>query len=80
MCLPGFAADIFQESVKKKRPTVTTEKNLLPDRNRWWKIMNNLDEKFGKVSPSGAFETMSHPAYELPREGCSCGRRWELLR
>jgi hypothetical protein len=56
ICLPGFAADIFQETGKKKCPTVTNERNLLLNQNRWWKIVNN---KFGKISSSGAFETIS---------------------
>ena len=38
---------------------MTNERNLLPDQNRWWKIVNNRDDKFGKISSSGAFETMS---------------------
>ncbi|TAQ85339.1 hypothetical protein B7494_g6345 [Chlorociboria aeruginascens] len=35
LCLPGFAADYFAEAGKSRRLTVSVEKSLKPDKNRW---------------------------------------------
>ncbi|KAN0068894.1 hypothetical protein V8E54_013063 [Elaphomyces granulatus] len=59
MALPGFAAEIFSAAGKKTRPTIVNEKALQPDATRWWKTVNGLDGKFGKVSTSGLFEPVS---------------------
>ncbi|KAN0078913.1 hypothetical protein V8E54_005426 [Elaphomyces granulatus] len=59
MALPGFAAEIFSAAGKKARPTIVNEKALQPDTARWWKTVNGLDGKFGRVSTSGVFEPIS---------------------
>lgn len=50
LCLPGFAADKFAEAGKSRRPTIVTEKSLQPDRNRWWKVANNVEDSFGVIN------------------------------
>jgi len=50
LCLPGFAAERFAEACKSRRPTVVTEKSLQPDRNRWWKVANKVEDSFGVVN------------------------------
>ncbi|KAK0100520.1 hypothetical protein ONS95_006981 [Cadophora gregata] len=50
ICLPGFAASKFSEAAKVRRPTVVNEKSLQPDRNRWWKVANKVEESFGVVN------------------------------
>lgn len=49
LCLPGHAANIFAEAGRTKRPTKVTEKSLAPDRARWWKIANNVQNSFGVI-------------------------------
>jgi len=50
MCLPGFAADAFAEAGKTVAPTRVTETSLAPDRERWWKIANNVENSFGVIN------------------------------
>lgn len=50
LCLPGFAGSRFSEAAKVRRPTVVNEKSLLPDRNRWWKVANKVEDAFGVVN------------------------------
>lgn len=50
LCLPSFAADQFSEAKKGKRRTVVHEKSLQPDKNRWWKVANNVDKAFGVIN------------------------------
>jgi len=50
LCLPGFAADKFAEAGKTKRPTVVYEKSLQPDRNRWWKVANKVEDTLGVIN------------------------------
>jgi hypothetical protein len=50
LCLPGFVADKFSEAGKSRRPTVVNEKSLQPDRNRWWKVANKVDDSFGIIN------------------------------
>ncbi|KAN0075752.1 hypothetical protein V8E54_007022 [Elaphomyces granulatus] len=59
VALPGFAAEIFSAAGKKTRPTIVNEKALQPDTVRWWKTVNGLEGKFGKVSTAGVFEPIS---------------------
>lgn len=49
LCLPGFMAGKFADTGKEKRPTMTAENSLLPDNNRWWKIVNNVTDKAGVI-------------------------------
>lgn len=50
LCLPGFVGDKFAEAGKSRRPTRVTEKSLVPDKQRWWKVANNVEELFGVVN------------------------------
>lgn len=50
LCLPGSAADKFAEAGKSRRPTMVHEKSLQPDKNRWWKVANNVSESFGIIN------------------------------
>jgi len=60
MCFPGFAADVFSEACKQRRPTRVTEAALVPDRNRWWKIANKVEGKFGYLNKTtGGFKPVS---------------------
>jgi len=50
MCLPGFAAEMFSNAGKKLAPTVVTEKSLVNDDMRWWKIANRVSGSFGVIA------------------------------
>lgn len=50
LCLPGAVGEKFAEAGKSRRPTIVTEKSLQPDRNRWWKVANNVEESFGIIN------------------------------
>lgn len=45
-------ADYFAEAAKKRRPSVVNERSLQPDPQRWWKIANNVTDKFGTAVPT----------------------------
>lgn len=49
ICLPGFAANVFAEAGKTRAPTRVTEKSLVPDANRWWKVANDVELAFGVI-------------------------------
>jgi hypothetical protein len=49
LSLPGFASNEFANAGKRRAPTMTTEKSLVPDSNRWWKVANKVDSSFGVV-------------------------------
>jgi len=50
IALPGFVASQFAEAGKTRRPTVVNEKSLVPDEQRWWRIANNVEGKFGAIN------------------------------
>ena len=54
LCLPGFVASAFAAAGKKVRPTVVYEPSLVPDGERWWKVVNNVSGNFGAVVRTGA--------------------------
>lgn len=60
LCLPGFVAEKFAEAGKSRRPTVVHEKSLQPDKNRWWKVANKVEDSFGVVNGgTGKFQKKS---------------------
>lgn len=50
LCLPGFAGAAFAEAGKKKAPTKVIENSLVPDKERWWKIANKVENVFGVIN------------------------------
>lgn len=69
--LPGFAAEKFAQAGKAKRPTVVHEKSLKPDKNRWWKVANKVDESFGIVN--GVTKTFQKKSLEVIFDATSSG-------
>lgn len=52
ICLPKYVGDAFASAGKAVAPTRSTEVSLVPDNNRWWKILNNVTGKVGIVDPA----------------------------
>lgn len=74
LCLPGFMAEAFAEAGKRKRPTMVTEKSLVPDSERWWKVANKVENKFGLAKKdTRGFKPIALPsAFASTQKGLVC--------
>lgn len=74
MSLPSVLADAFAEAGKKRRPTVVTEKSLISDPVRWWKIANKVEDKFGvaKRESKGFMPVPLATVFASTQKGIKC--------
>jgi hypothetical protein len=57
-----FCRDTWQISClhgRARRPTMAYEASLISDKNRWWKIANNVSGKVGALRANGVFSARS---------------------
>jgi hypothetical protein len=74
LCLPGFAGNAFAEAGKKRAPTRVTENSLVPNKEKWWKIANKVEDVFGVIShETKRFHQKSlETIFDATQSGISC--------
>ena len=74
LCLPGFAGTAFAEAGKQRAPTKVMENSLAPDKERWWKIANKVENVFGVINQdTRKFHQKSlETIFDATQSGVSC--------